>query len=41
MYVSRLEPADITKKMRLKHDIPYNVGENFAAKFWNTAIGDN
>ena len=41
MYVSRLESADITKKMRLKHDIPSNVGENFAAKFSNAAIGDN
>ena len=31
--VSRLQSADVTKKMRLKYDIPNNVGENFAAKF--------
>ena len=33
MHASRLQLADITKKMRLKHDIPHNVGGNFAAKF--------
>jgi len=36
--VSRLQSADVTKKMRLKRDIPHNVGENFAAQFWNSEI---
>ena len=33
IYVCRLQPADVTKKMRLKHDIPHKVGEIFTAKF--------